>query len=89
MDPIDKRDHAGSHKRSANQAMRDAAMVLQTRNRAPEIENRINVRGFKCQHQRERCQCGFSIQSGAAHAGAGQHMRDRIQGNTSKSKLAF
>ena len=89
MEPIHQRNHPCRHKWRADQTVGDAAMVLQARNRVPEIENRINVRRLKRQHQCESCQCGFSIQSGAAHTGAGQHVRDRIQRNYLKSKLAF
>jgi hypothetical protein len=59
--------------------MREATMMGETNCRSPETANRIEIRRFRRQSQRDRSKRRLAIEAGASHARASQKVSEGFQ----------
>jgi hypothetical protein len=59
--------------------MRESAMVGKAEHRILEISDDVDVRGFRRQRHRGRCQCRLPVESGTGKAGSGKKVSKRLQ----------
>ena len=78
MNQPDRSGGCGSNEWNRYKRVGDAAVMLESFNRAGKSPHDIKISGFGCENGGHGDVCGLSIQTGAADAGAGQEVRDRF-----------
>ncbi len=73
-------DGCSGNEGHGDEGVSDAAMVLESFDRAGKSPNNIEVGGFGGEYRSQRSVGGFAIESGAADAGAGQEVGDGFHG---------
>ncbi len=79
-DEIDEADYYGGVEWNSEERMGEAAMMGETEGGAAETAEDVQIGSFRGESECERSQRGLAVESGAAHACAGEKVGNRFQG---------